>query len=68
MKKMQLEAIQMESAKSRLGIISSYNEACGNASYTKALVSAFSDHFDVSVISLNVDLLRKKTLKAQMPT
>lgn len=61
---MQLEAIQMESAKSRLGIISSYNEACGNASYTKALVSAFSDHFDVSVISLNVDLLRKKDSKS----
>lgn len=54
----------MESAKSRLGIISSYNEACGNASYTKALVSAFSDHFDVSVISLNVDLLRKKDSKS----
>ena len=57
---MQLEAIQMQNTKSRLGIISSYNEACGIASYTKALVAAFSDHFDVAVIALNVDLLRKK--------
>ncbi|MDR2540191.1 MAG: hypothetical protein LBC45_06425 [Chlamydiales bacterium] len=54
----------MENAKPRLGIISSYNEICGNASYTKALVSAFSDHFDVSVISLNVELLRKKDSKS----
>ncbi|WP_220017691.1 glycosyltransferase [Candidatus Rhabdochlamydia oedothoracis] len=56
---MQLEAIKMEDTKSKLCIISSYNETCGNASYTKALVAAFSDHFNVSVISLNVDLLRK---------
>lgn len=61
---MQLEAIQMENVKLRLGIVSSYNEACGNASYTKALVAAFSDHFDVSVISLNIDLLRKKDSKS----
>lgn len=64
MKKMQLEVVQVENAKSRLGIISSYNEACGNASYTKALVAAFSNHFDVSVISLNTDLLRKKDSKS----
>ena len=54
----------MENAKSRLGIISSYNETCGNASYTKALKAAFSAHFDVSVIPLNVDLLRKKDSKS----
>lgn len=54
----------MENAKSSLGIVSSYNEACGNASYTKALVAAFSDHFDVSVVSLDVDLLRKKDSKS----
>lgn len=46
-------------AKEKLGIVSSYNELCGNASYTKALAQGLSKHFDVTVVSLNVELLRK---------
>ncbi|MBS0648440.1 MAG: glycosyltransferase [Verrucomicrobia bacterium] len=46
-------------AKEKLGILSSYDELCGNASYTKALVQEFSKHYDVTVVPLKVELLRK---------
>ncbi len=46
-------------AKEKLAILSSYNELCGNASYTKALADGLSLHYDVTVVSLNVDLLRR---------
>lgn len=45
--------------KEKLGIVSSYNELCGNASYTKALADGLSKHYNVSIVPLNVDLLRK---------
>src|ERR1700733_1745864 len=45
--------------KERLAIVSSYDELCGNASYTKALADGLSRYYDVVVISLNVELLRK---------
>ncbi|MFI5334865.1 MAG: hypothetical protein ACHQT8_06885 [Chlamydiales bacterium] len=45
--------------KERLAVVSSYDDFCGNASYTKALVEELSHHFDVTVISLNVEILRK---------
>jgi glycosyltransferase involved in cell wall biosynthesis len=51
-------------AKAKLAIISSYDELCGNASYTKALADALSEYYDVSVISLNVELLREGSSKA----
>jgi glycosyltransferase involved in cell wall biosynthesis len=50
--------------KAKLAIISSYDELCGNASYTKALADALSAYYDVSVISLNVELLRLGWSKA----
>lgn len=50
--------------KERLAIVSSYDELCGNASYTAALVEGLSHHFDVSVISLNVKLLRTGSSQA----
>jgi glycosyltransferase involved in cell wall biosynthesis len=46
-------------AKEKLGIVSSYDELCGNASYTKALVQEFSKHYDVTVVPLHVEMLRK---------
>ncbi|HVW98833.1 MAG TPA: hypothetical protein VHA52_00100, partial [Candidatus Babeliaceae bacterium] len=46
--------------KEKLGIISSYNELCGNASYTKVLVDELSKYYEVVVVPLNVELLRKK--------
>lgn len=49
--------------KQTLGIVSSYNESCGNATYTKALADGLAQHFDVTVIPLNVELLRKSSLR-----
>lgn len=43
----------------KLAIISSYDDLCGNASYTKALEKELSNYYDVTVISLNIELLRK---------
>lgn len=42
----------------RLAIVSSYNELCGNATYTHVLAEAFRAHYDVDIIPLNVRLLR----------
>ena len=42
----------------RLAIISSYNENCGNASYTHVLKNAFSKYFDVEVFSLDLFILQ----------
>lgn len=50
--------------KKQLGIVSSYNDMCGNASYTRALETGLAKHFDVSVVSLNVELLRKGDFKS----
>lgn len=46
--------------KESLAIISSYDELCGNASYTKALERELSHHFNVTVLGLDVELLRKE--------
>ena len=45
--------------KEKLGILSSYDELCGIASYTKAVVDEFSKHYDVTVVPINGELLRK---------
>jgi glycosyltransferase involved in cell wall biosynthesis len=42
----------------KLAIISTYNENCGNASYTHALKCAFSKYIDVDVIALDLFLLQ----------
>jgi glycosyltransferase involved in cell wall biosynthesis len=42
----------------KLAIISTYNENCGNASYTHALKCAFSKYIDVDVIPLDLFLLQ----------
>ncbi len=46
-------------AKKKFAIVSSYDELCGNASYTKVLADGLSQYYDVTVISLNVELLRR---------
>lgn len=51
------------SSKPRLAIVSSYSDLCGNASYTKALEKGLQKYFDVTVISLNVELIRRGDLK-----
>lgn len=45
----------------RIAIVSTYNENCGNASYTHVLRKEFEKHLDVDVISLDLFLLQKKT-------
>ena len=49
----------------KLAIISSYNEKCGNASYTHALKLEFSKFVDVTVLPLDLFLLQSpyKSLK-----
>lgn len=42
----------------RLAIISSYNESCGNASYTHVLKNGFSRYVEVDVIPLDLFLLQ----------
>ena len=44
----------------KLAIVSSYNENCGNASYTHVLKNEFSRHIDVDVISLDLFTLQKQ--------
>lgn len=44
----------------RLAIISTYNENCGNASYTHVLKQAFSEFVEVDVLALDLFLLQKK--------
>lgn len=43
----------------RLAIVSSWNEKCGNASYTYALKKAFEVHYDVEVLPLDGFVLRR---------
>ena len=40
-----------------LAIVSSYNESCGNASYTEVLRKEFSKYFKVDILPLQLDLL-----------
>jgi glycosyltransferase involved in cell wall biosynthesis len=42
----------------KLAIVSTYNENCGNASYTHALKCAFSKYIEVDVIPLDLFLLQ----------
>lgn len=44
----------------RLAIISSYNENCGNASYTHVLKNGFSSHLETEVIPLDLFTLQKR--------
>jgi glycosyltransferase involved in cell wall biosynthesis len=48
--------------KPKLAIVSSYDELCGNASYTRALAKGLSKHYEVKVVSLNVELLRRNEI------
>lgn len=41
----------------KLAIVSSYNELCGNATYTEVLRREFSKRYDVTILPLNVGLL-----------
>ncbi len=53
-----------ESPRKKLAIVSSYNELCGNAAYTKALSKALEKHMDVTVVPLNTGLLRRTESEA----
>ncbi|WP_157136869.1 hypothetical protein [Sphingomonas sp. PAMC 26617] len=44
----------------RLAIVSTYNENCGNASYTHVLKVGFTEFVEVDVIPLDLFLLQKK--------
>ncbi|WP_242184595.1 hypothetical protein [Sphingomonas sp. CARO-RG-8B-R24-01] len=44
----------------RLAIVSTYNENCGNASYTHVLKTGFSEFVEVDVLPLDLFLLQRK--------
>ena len=41
----------------KLAIISTYNESCGNASYTEVLRKEFSKYYEVDILPLQFDIL-----------
>lgn len=45
----------------KLAIISTYNENCGNASYTHVLMKAFSKYVEVDIIPLDLFLLQNQS-------
>ncbi|WP_395662027.1 hypothetical protein [Aestuariivirga sp.] len=49
----------------RLAIVSSYNEKCGNASYTHVLKEALKEHCTVDILSLDLFVLQKTSPKAR---
>ncbi len=53
-----------EMKKEKLAIVSSHDDFCGIASYSRTLAKGLSNHFEVTIISLNVELLRKGDSKA----
>lgn len=48
-----------ETRRPRLAIISSWNDSCGNASYTYVLKKEFEKHYDVEVLGLDLYLLKQ---------
>lgn len=49
--------------KDKLAIISSFDDFCGNASYTKSLYEGLTKYYEVTIISLNVGLIREGSTK-----
>jgi glycosyltransferase involved in cell wall biosynthesis len=43
----------------KLAIVSTYNENCGNASYTHVLKKSFEEHVEVDVLPLDIFLIQK---------
>ena len=41
----------------KLGIVSSHDEECGNASYTHVLMEEFANYYDVEIIAINAAML-----------
>ncbi|MCX6940508.1 MAG: hypothetical protein NTX09_07195, partial [Verrucomicrobia bacterium] len=48
-----------ETKRLRLAIISSWNDSCGNASYTYVLKKEFEKHYDVEVLGLDLYQLKQ---------
>ena len=49
----------MNSGRKKLAIVSSYNENCGNASYTFVLKEQFSKYYEVDVLALDLFVIQK---------
>ncbi|MBN8944225.1 MAG: hypothetical protein J0H01_32255 [Rhizobiales bacterium] len=56
---MQAKIARGTEPRKRLAIVSSWNENCGNASYTFALKKEFEKHYDVEVLPLDLFVLQK---------
>lgn len=55
------DAISERNTRKKLAIVSTYNENCGNASYTHVLKMNFSKYVDVDVIGLDLFVLQSNT-------
>ena len=53
----------IKEVKKKICILSTYDELCGNASYTEALAKALSKKIDTTVIGLNTRILRSSYKK-----
>ena len=51
----------LDVAMKKLAIVSTYNENCGNASYTHVLMKAFSKYVNVDIIPLDLFLLQNQS-------
>ncbi|WP_439669974.1 Glycosyltransferase [Cupriavidus necator] len=58
-------AVSRESGKPRLAIISTFDELCGIAGYTKALAPQLKNHFDITVFDLDQFLFRAEAKSVQ---
>lgn len=47
------------SPRKRMALVTSYNELCGNATYSHVLAEGFRKHYDVDIIPLNLRILRR---------
>jgi glycosyltransferase involved in cell wall biosynthesis len=61
----QTDMTNMQPIKPKLAIISTYDELCGIAGYTKALVPQLQERFDVTVFDLDQFLFRHESRKVQ---
>lgn len=58
---MQPVADARPTTRKKLAIVSSWNENCGNASYTYALKREFEKYYDVEILALDLFILQKST-------
>jgi len=54
----------MDNQKKRLAIVTSFDDLCGNAEYSDVLKNGLGQFFEVSIIPLNMDIMRTMTRRS----